>query len=100
MCFATYSRHTYGYKLCPSFRQLVPLTVRGRPHAKVSQQKRKEANQILNFKFRYIDDVLSLNISMLDNLVDRSYYIEFEIENTTDTARPASYMHIEIDSED
>jgi hypothetical protein len=100
MCFATDSRHTYGYKLCPSSLQLVPLTVRGRPHAKVSQEKRKEASQILNFKFRYMNDVLSLNISMFDNLVDRSYYIELEIENTTDTTRPASYIHIENDSED
>ena len=100
MCFATDSRHTYGYKMCPSSRQLVPLTVRGRPHAKVSREKRKEASQILNFKFRCMNDVLSLNISMFDNLVDRSYYIELEIENTTDTTRPASNIHIEIDSKD
>ena len=39
-CFSTDSRHTYGCKLCSSFRRLVPLFVRGRLHTGDSQEKR------------------------------------------------------------
>ena len=56
-----------------------------------------------NFTFRYIlvDDVLSLNNSRFGDFVDRTYPIELEIKNTTDTDRSASYLdlHLEIDSE-
>jgi hypothetical protein len=55
----------------------------------------------LNFTFRYIDDVLSLNTSRFDDFVDRINPIEFEIKDTTDTDRSASYLdlHLKIDSE-
>jgi hypothetical protein len=41
----------------------------------------------LNFTFRYIDDVLSLNDSMFGDLVDHIYPIELKIKDTTDTDR-------------
>jgi hypothetical protein len=52
-------------------------------------------------KFRYIDDVFSLNNSRLGDRVDRIYAIELEIKNTTDTDRSDSYLdlHLKIDSE-
>ena len=55
----------------------------------------------LNFTFRYIYDVLSLNNSRFGDIVDRIYPIELEIQDTTDTDRSASYLdlHLEIDSE-
>jgi hypothetical protein len=55
----------------------------------------------LNFTFRYIDDVISLNNSRFGDFVDRIYPIELEIKDTTDTDRSASYLdlHLEIDSE-
>ena len=55
----------------------------------------------MNFTFRYIDDVLSLNTSRFDDFVDRINPIEFEIKDTTDTDRSASYLdlHLKIDSE-
>ena len=37
--------------------------------------------------FRYIDDVRSLNNSKFGDFVDRIYPIEFEINDTIDTAR-------------
>ena len=51
--------------------------------------------------FRYINDVLSLNISRFGDFLDRIYPIELEIKNTTDTDTSASYLdlHLEIDSE-
>jgi hypothetical protein len=60
----------------------------------------KKLARSFNFTFRYIDDVLSLNNSRLCDFVDRIYPIEFEIKNTTDTDRSASYidLHLEIDS--
>jgi hypothetical protein len=65
--------------------------------------KRSEKKLVGSFKFpfRYIDVVLSLNNSRFGDFVDRIYPIEFEIKDTTDTDRSASYIdpHIEIDSE-
>ena len=55
------------------------------------------------FKFTFLnmDDVLSLNNSMLGDFVDRIYHIEFEVKDNKDTDRLASYLDIplEIDSE-
>ena len=45
--------------------------------------------------------MLSLNNSRFGDFVDLIYPIEFEIKDTTDTDRSASYLdlHLEIDSE-
>ena len=61
----------------------------------------KKLARSFNFKFRYIDDVLSLNKSRFGDFVDRIYPIELDIKYTTDTDRSASYLdlHLEIDSE-
>ena len=64
------------------------------------KKNEKKLARSFNFTFRYIDDVLSLNNSRFGDFVDRIYPIEFEIKNTTDTDRSASYidLHFEIDS--
>jgi hypothetical protein len=61
----------------------------------------KKLARSLNFTFRYIDDVLSLNNSRFGDFVDRIYPIDLEIKDTTDTDMSASYLnvHLEIDSE-
>jgi hypothetical protein len=61
----------------------------------------KKLARSLNFTFRYIDDILSLNNSMFGDFVDRIYPIDLEIKDTTDTDMSASYLnvHLEIDSE-
>jgi hypothetical protein len=53
-----------------------------------------------NFTFRYIDDVLSLNILRFGDFVEHIYPIELEIKDTTYTDRSASYLdlHLDIDS--
>ena len=53
----------------------------------------------VNFTFRYIDDVLSLNNSRFADFVDRIYSIKPEIKDTTDSDRSALYLdlHLEID---
>ena len=55
---------------------------------------------ILNFTFRYIEDVLSLNNSKLGDFVDRIFPIELEVKDTTDTDRSALYidLHLDVDS--
>ena len=52
------------------------------------------------FRYRYIDDELSLNNSKIDDFVDRMYPMEIEIKNTTAKNMSASYtdLHLEIDS--
>ena len=57
-----------------------------------SHEKRKEASLSFNFIFRYIDDVLSLNISRFGDFVDRIYLTELEIKDTTDIASALSLM--------
>ena len=93
-------QHTYGYNLCSSSRRIVPFFASGILHTRASQEKQKEASPSFNFTFRYIDDVLSLNNSRFGDFVDRTYPIELEIKDTTDTDRSASYLdlHLVIDS--
>ena len=62
--------------------RLVSLFVCGRPHTGASQEKQRRN---FNFTFRFIDDILSLNNSMIGDFVDRIYRIELETKNTTDT---------------
>jgi hypothetical protein len=52
-----------------------------------------------NFPIPYIDDVLSLNNSRFGDFVDRIYPIELEIKDTTDTARSASYLDLQLEIE-
>jgi hypothetical protein len=61
---------------CPSF----PLFILGRLHTGDSEGKWKESNRSFNFKFRLIDDVLSLN--KVDDFVDCIYAIGLEIKDT------------------
>ena len=56
----------------------------------------KKANRSFNFTFCFIDDVLSLNNSKLDDYVDLISPIELEIKHSTDTARSASYLDLYI----
>jgi len=58
------------------------------------KNKGKKLARSFNSTFRYIVDVLSLNISRFDDFVERIYPIEHEIKATTDTDRPASYLDI------
>jgi hypothetical protein len=64
------------------------------------KKNEKKLARSFNIKFRYINDVLSLNISRFGDFVDCIYPIELEIRDTTDTDRSASYLdpHLEIDS--
>ena len=54
-----------------------------------------------DFTFRYIYDVFSLNNSRFGRFVDRSYSIDLERMDTTNTDRSASYfdLQLKIDSE-
>ena len=97
--------HFYGYQLCSTSGRLVPLSVRDIFHIAASHEKRKGTSPILNFTFRYTDDILSLNNSKFGDYVDPIYLIKLEIKDTTETDRSASNhfsidIHLEIDSED
>ena len=54
------------------------------------KENEKKLARSFNLMFRYIDGVLSLNNSKLEDIVDRIYSIEQKIKYTTDTARSAS----------
>ena len=54
------------------------------------KENKKKLARSFNLMFRNIDGVLSLNNSKLEDIVDRIYSIEQNIEHTTDTARSAS----------
>jgi hypothetical protein len=65
------------------------------------KKNEKKLARSLNFTFRYIDDIRSLNNFWFGDFVDCIYRIDLEIKDTTDTDRSASYLdlHLEIDSE-
>jgi len=67
----------------------------------ILKKNEKKLARSFNFTFCYIDDVLSLNNSEFGDFVDRIHPIEFEIKDTTDTAKSASYLdlHLIIDTE-
>jgi len=64
------------------------------------KKKRKEVRSF-NFKFRYIDDALTLNNYKLCNFIDGIYSTELEIKHTAEIARSHSYLdlHLAIDNE-
>ena len=68
-------------------------------HGLLKKYEKKLARPF-NFTFLYIDDVISLNISWFGDFVDRTYPIELEVKDTTDTARSVSFLdiHPEIDN--
>ena len=64
------------------------------------KKNEKKLARSSNVTFRYIDDVLSLNISRFSDFVNSIYPNKLEIKDTTDTEMYASYLdlHLEIDS--
>ena len=70
-----------------------------RLHTVAFPEKGKEASPSFNFKFRYIDDVLSLSNAKLHDFIDRIY--PNEPEKATNAARFAQCidLHLDIDSE-
>jgi hypothetical protein len=48
----------------------------------------------VNFSFRYIDDVLSLNNLQFKDYLHQIYPSELEIKETTDTPALASYLDL------
>jgi hypothetical protein len=67
----------------------------------ILKKNEKKLARSFNFTFRYIDDVVSLNNSMIGDFVVPIYPIELEIKDTTDTDRSAPYLdlYLVIDSE-
>ena len=68
------------------------------------KKNEKKLARSFNIKFRYIDDVLSLNNTRFGDFDDRIYPIELAIKDTThtDTRTSALYLdlHLEIVSEE
>ena len=65
----------------------------------LSKEIEKNLIRSFNFKFLYIDDLLSLN--KVDDFVDFNYVVELEKKHFTDTEKSTSYpdLHLDIDSE-
>ena len=61
------------------------------PHTEPSAEKREKIAQYVGFKFRKINDVLSLNIFKFGDYVDRIYPIELKIKDTNEPERSASF---------
>ena len=61
------------------------------------KKNEKTLTRSFKFKFRYINDVLSLNNSWFGHSVDRMHPIEIEIKNATDTDRSTSYLDLHLE---
>ena len=55
---------------------------------------RKQLASRLNFTYRYIDDVLSINSPEFENYLGQMYPVELEIKDTTESNTSASYMDL------
>ena len=64
-----------------------------------SNQRIHHLARSLNLRFRYIDNVFSLNSHSIGDFTHRICLKESEIKNTTDTLKSASYLdlHLKID---
>ena len=56
-------------------------------------------SQTFNSSFRYIDDVLWLNISQFGDYLHRIYPNSHEVNDATDTKRSASYLDFYLENE-
>jgi hypothetical protein len=65
----------------------------------ILKKNEKKLARSFNFTFRYIDDVVSLNNSMIGDFVVPIYPIELEIKDTTDRSAPYLDLYLVIDSE-
>ena len=57
---------------------------------------RKQVASRLNFTYRYIDDVLSINNLGFDNDLGQMYTVKLEIKDATDSNTSASYLDLLI----
>ena len=64
----------------------------------LSTGKKKIASQF-NFTYRYIDDVLSINIPDFENYLSQMYPAELEIKDMTESNTSASYMDLPLSIE-
>ena len=55
---------------------------------------RKQLASRFNFKYRYIDNVLSINNPEFENYLGQRYPIELEIKDTTESNTSASYLDL------
>ena len=87
------SRLSNGQKLCPSPRRHISVLIRSGIHTVFA----------LNFKYRYIDDLLSINNPDFENYLGRMYLAELEIKDTTEnhtsTFNLDSLLSIESDGQ-
>lgn len=86
----SHGRHIYN-ELCPPSRRPVHLFERNIFHAVAFQEKQNKLRTV-----RYINDVLSLNNSMLGYYVHRINSIAFEAKDTTYTASYFDRLRIKL----
>ena len=55
---------------------------------------KRQLERSFNFTFRYIDDVLSLNISNFSDYINDRYPEELEIKETTDNSTSISFLDL------
>jgi hypothetical protein len=63
------------------------------------KKNKKKLARSFNFKFRCMDDALSLNNSRFGEFINWIYPIKLEVKDTTDTDRSASYLDQHLESE-
>jgi hypothetical protein len=76
MFLSTDSRHTYGYKLWSSSRDLLLYSYEADFIQGILKKNEKKLSRSFNLTFRYIDDVLSLNNSRFGDFVDLNLHRE------------------------
>ena len=92
--FPTDNRHSYGHKLCPSPSRHISVLIRSGIHRSLLSAGRKREASQFNFKYRYIDKVLSINNQHFTNYLDLMYSCDLEINNTTESKSSAKCQSV------
>ena len=82
-----------GFELCPSSRRHLSVFIQSGIHT-VFALNEKETSSRFNLTCRYIDDVLSMNNTEIENYLDWVSSAELEINDTTESTISASCIDL------
>ena len=88
------SRHSDGYKLCPSSHRHLSVFIRNGIHSLCSQRERNSIS--VQSHLQYVDDVLSKNNKRFEIYLGHIYPVDIEIKDTSESITSAPYLDLQL----
>jgi hypothetical protein len=89
-----------GTNCAPLLADLILYSYESEFLQKLVKDKKIHEARAFNFTYRYIDDVLSINNSRFVEFLPLIYPPELEVNETTNTASPASFLDLYLEFDD